>query len=101
MHVSDESSSHVQCRQCRNINYEHPDAFVCNECGHSRFARFDFSITAAPALTYPPIRSPEDRAAALSALHAASESAHKKQTTLADLHRWGVQAGKLWGASSS
>ncbi|KAF6258322.1 E3 ubiquitin-protein ligase UBR4-domain-containing protein [Scenedesmus sp. NREL 46B-D3] len=24
-----------QCRQCRHINYEAPDAFICPECGHS------------------------------------------------------------------
>jgi E3 ubiquitin-protein ligase UBR4 len=35
-----------QCRRCRNINYERPDAFLCNECGHSRFARVEISLTA-------------------------------------------------------
>ena len=75
----------LQCRQCRNINYEHPDAFVCNECGHSRFARFEFSMTAAPALVYPPLCSQDDRAAALSALRGASEEAFQKQSALAEL----------------
>lgn len=33
-----------QCRQCRNINYENLDAFLCNECGYCKWARFDFSL---------------------------------------------------------
>jgi hypothetical protein len=35
-----------QCRRCRNINYEHTDAFLCNECGHSRFARLEICLRA-------------------------------------------------------
>jgi hypothetical protein len=27
-----------QCRQCRNINYDRPDAFLCIECGYCRCA---------------------------------------------------------------
>ncbi|KAK9812313.1 hypothetical protein WJX73_001476 [Symbiochloris irregularis] len=77
----------LQCRQCRNINYEHLDAFVCNECGHSRFARFEFSVSAAPAFFYPPLRSSQDRTVALAALTAASEAAFQKQVALADLER--------------
>jgi hypothetical protein len=34
-----------QCRRCRNINYERPDAFLCNECGHSRYARVTVKLT--------------------------------------------------------
>ena len=33
-----------QCRQCRNINYEKLDAFLCNECGYSRYGRFDLAF---------------------------------------------------------
>ena len=35
-----------QCRRCRNINYERPDAFLCNECGHSRYARLEVRLRA-------------------------------------------------------
>ena len=36
----------LQCTFCRNINYEQPDAYLCNECGFSRFAKFEFNLTA-------------------------------------------------------
>ena len=29
----------LQCRRCRNIDYDRPGAFLCNECGASRFAQ--------------------------------------------------------------
>jgi len=35
----------LQCTFCRNINYEKPDGYLCNECGFSRFAKFDFFLT--------------------------------------------------------
>ncbi|CDW77116.1 e3 ubiquitin-protein ligase ubr4 [Stylonychia lemnae] len=38
----------LQCTYCRNINYEKPDGFLCNECGNSRFIKFEFSFTAKP-----------------------------------------------------
>ena len=75
----------LQCRQCRNINYEQLVGFVCNECGHSRFARFEFSITAAPSPVYPPIRTTEERAAALNALRTAGEDAYKKHKAHSEL----------------
>ena len=34
----------MQCTYCRNINYDKPDAYLCNECGFSRYAKFEFSI---------------------------------------------------------
>ena len=38
-----------QCRHCRNINYEKLDAFLCNECGFCKFARFEFTLTVRPS----------------------------------------------------
>ena len=35
----------LQCNFCRNINYEKPDGFLCNECGMSRFAKLDIGFT--------------------------------------------------------
>ena len=35
-----------QCRRCRNINYEFLDAFLCNECGHSKYARVEVKMEA-------------------------------------------------------
>jgi hypothetical protein len=37
-----------QCTFCRNINYEKPDGFICNECGLSRYAKFDISFIVKP-----------------------------------------------------
>ena len=33
-----------QCRSCRNINYDHLDAFLCVECGYCRFSDFTYKI---------------------------------------------------------
>lgn len=30
-----------QCLQCRNINYENLDAFLCTECGESRYCKIE------------------------------------------------------------
>jgi hypothetical protein len=35
-----------QCVQCRNINYEHLNAFFCNECGTSRYCKLEVGLTA-------------------------------------------------------
>ena len=72
----------MQCRQCRNINYEHPDAFLCNECGHCRFARCEYGCSTSPLLEFPPLGGPLDEGAALSALQEASEAAHDKAAVL-------------------
>lgn len=37
-----------QCTFCRNINYENLEAFLCNECGLSRYGKYEFSILAKP-----------------------------------------------------
>jgi hypothetical protein len=37
-----------QCTYCHNINYENLEAFLCNECGQSRYGKFEFAILARP-----------------------------------------------------
>jgi E3 ubiquitin-protein ligase UBR4 len=37
-----------QCTFCRNINYEKLDAFICNECGLSRYGKFDITLAIKP-----------------------------------------------------
>lgn len=37
-----------QCGSCRNINYENLAAFLCNECGQSKYGKFEFSVLAKP-----------------------------------------------------
>ena len=34
----------LQCRACRNINYEFPHGWLCNECGACKHARFEWSL---------------------------------------------------------
>ena len=74
----------LQCRHCRNINYEHPDAFLCNECGHCRFARVECTVSAAAVGSYPALGegSPLDEAAALSVLQEAADAAHDRKVEL-------------------
>jgi E3 ubiquitin-protein ligase UBR4 len=74
-----------QCRQCRNINYECLDGFLCNECGHSRFGRIDFSVTAAPSSDYPVLEDEDDVARALAALAAEADTLHNAQCDLSAL----------------
>lgn len=49
-----------QCRQCRNINYENLDSFLCNECGYSKYGRFEFSVNAKPSFAFDAIESEDD-----------------------------------------
>lgn len=37
-----------QCRECRFIDYAQPDAWLCTECGHSRYARWDVTLASTP-----------------------------------------------------
>jgi len=39
-----------QCIQCRNINYEKLDAFLCNECGVSRYCKLEINFMARPGM---------------------------------------------------
>lgn len=72
-----------QCRQCRNINYEQLDAFLCNECGHSRYGRFDLSFKARPSCEHAPVEGDDDVQAARSSIEAETESAHRRFQQLA------------------
>jgi GRF zinc finger len=38
-----------QCRRCRQIHYDSPDAFLCAECGHCSSGTFSFHLTAGVA----------------------------------------------------
>eukprot|EP00737_Agarophyton_chilense_P000145 gb/GEZJ01000171.1/.p1 GENE.gb/GEZJ01000171.1/~~gb/GEZJ01000171.1/.p1 ORF type:complete len:2543 (-),score=347.47 gb/GEZJ01000171.1/:2886-9395(-) len=50
-----------QCRQCRNINYENLDGFLCNECGYCKHGRFEFCVLGKPAYIIEPVLNDEDR----------------------------------------
>lgn len=42
-------------QQCRHINYESLDAFLCVECGYCAYAHFAFRLTAAVETDFAPV----------------------------------------------
>eukprot|EP00960_Hanusia_phi_P031785 749481-Hanusia_phi.AAC.19 len=66
-----------QCRLCRNINYENLDAFLCNECGYCKHARFDYTLYSKTSLSVEPIMDEDDKAKAVLTMERESENAYK------------------------
>lgn len=66
-----------QCRQCRNINYENLDGFLCNECGYCKHGRFEFSVTGRPAYITEPVLNEEDRKRASEVIEKETASVHR------------------------
>lgn len=71
-----------QCRQCRNINYENLDSFLCNECGYSKYGRFEFNFMAKPSFTFDNMENDDDMKKGLSAIESESENAHRRYQQL-------------------
>lgn len=71
-----------QCRQCRNINYENLDSFLCNECGYSKYGRFEFNFMAKPSFTFDNMENDEDMKRGLAAIESESENAHRRYQQL-------------------
>ncbi|KAI4389290.1 hypothetical protein MLD38_001530 [Melastoma candidum] len=71
-----------QCRQCRNINYENLDSFLCNECGYSKYGRFEFNFMAKPSFTFDDMENDEDMKRGLAAIETESENAHRRYQQL-------------------
>ncbi|XP_073156563.1 auxin transport protein BIG [Henckelia pumila] len=71
-----------QCRQCRNINYENLDSFLCNECGYSKYGRFEFNFMAKPSFIFDSMENDEDMKRGLAAIESESESAHRRYQQL-------------------
>ncbi|KAD4888024.1 hypothetical protein E3N88_20097 [Mikania micrantha] len=71
-----------QCRQCRNINYEKPDSFLCNECGYSKYGRFEFNFMAKPSFTFDNMENDDDMKKGLAAIESESENAHRRYQQL-------------------
>ena len=67
----------------RNINHEKLDAFMCNECGHSRFGKFELSMSCSPCVSYPPLQTQDDMLRALACLEHNVSTAHARHTSLA------------------
>ena len=73
---------------CRNINHETLDAFMCNECGHSRFGRFELSMSASPCVSYPPILSHDDMLRALACLEHSVNTAQTRSAGLSNAAKY-------------
>ncbi|KAG0465972.1 hypothetical protein HPP92_020136 [Vanilla planifolia] len=71
-----------QCRQCRNINYENLDSFLCNECGYSKYGRFEFNFMAKQSFYFDKMENDEDMRKGLVAIEAESENAHRRYQQL-------------------
>ncbi|KAI3669933.1 hypothetical protein L6452_41423 [Arctium lappa] len=71
-----------QCRQCRNINYENLDSFLCNECGYSKYGRFEFNFMAKPSFTFDNMENDDDMKKGLAAIESESENAHRRYQQL-------------------
>eukprot|EP00850_Spirogloea_muscicola_P019673 SM000196S05365 [mRNA] locus=s196:186709:205871:+ [translate_table: standard] len=76
-----------QCRQCRNINYENPDSFLCNECGFSKYGRMEFHFQAKPSFCFDVMENEEDARTCLAAIEAESENAHRRYQQLMALKK--------------
>ncbi|GMH20638.1 hypothetical protein Nepgr_022479 [Nepenthes gracilis] len=71
-----------QCRQCRNINYENLDSFLCNECGYSKYGRFEFNFMAKPSYMFDNMENDDDMKRGLAAIESESENAHRRYQQL-------------------
>eukprot|EP01064_Diplonema_japonicum_P003037 TRINITY_DN1199_c0_g4_i1.p1 TRINITY_DN1199_c0_g4~~TRINITY_DN1199_c0_g4_i1.p1 ORF type:complete len:4801 (+),score=867.84 TRINITY_DN1199_c0_g4_i1:172-14574(+) len=74
-----------QCRQCRNINHEQLDAFLCNECGWCRYGRVDFSLLCRSSAAPDVLRNETDRVRALQVLSDNNHTAQQLAMQIADL----------------
>ncbi|KAK8863925.1 hypothetical protein M9Y10_011618 [Tritrichomonas musculus] len=48
------------CRECRGINYNHLDGFICKECGSSSYVSMDWTVTAVQSFSHTLVHSSED-----------------------------------------
>ena len=71
-----------QCRQCRNINYEQLDAFLCNECGFCKHAKFAYSISQRASIAAPRVDSEDARVAALAVVERESATAQEQYSAV-------------------
>eukprot|EP00170_Pyropia_yezoensis_P000906 contig_4141_g908 len=74
-----------QCRQCRNINYEHLDAFLCNECGFCKYGRFDFTLVASPSFAAERVENEADRLRASAVIEEETASVYQRYESLTAL----------------
>eukprot|EP00742_Colponemidia_sp_Colp-10_P004531 GILJ01004836.1.p1 GENE.GILJ01004836.1~~GILJ01004836.1.p1 ORF type:complete len:2747 (+),score=454.59 GILJ01004836.1:625-8241(+) len=76
-----------QCRHCRNINYEKLDAFLCNECGVSRYAKIDLLFYAKVGFAAEKLEREEDRKKAVETMDSQLAAAHRKFQQLSEYRK--------------
>ena len=74
-----------QCRNCRNINYESLDAFLCNVCGNSRFGSFNVSVVSRKHHVVEPLASEEQMNVLLESLQSMHTNVEKHDASLAEV----------------
>ncbi|KAJ5075671.1 e3 ubiquitin-protein ligase ubr4 [Anaeramoeba ignava] len=67
------SDNAYQCRQCRNINYENLDGFLCNECGYCRYGKFHFKVDGKKTVAIEPVENDEDLDSSMKTIDKISE----------------------------
>ena len=76
-----------QCRHCRNINYEKLDAFLCNECGFCKHARFEYTLVVKPSYVVERITNEAERTKLVALIDAELEKANKRYAQLSAYKR--------------
>ena len=71
----------------RNINYEKLDAFLCDECGFCKHARFDFTLVVKPSYVVERISNEAEREKLLALIDTELQNANKRHSQLATLKR--------------
>ncbi|CAN0001413.1 unnamed protein product, partial [Phaeothamnion confervicola] len=74
-----------QCRQCRHINYESLDAFLCAECGYCAYAQFSYRLTAFKTAGATAVTSEAELAAATALLADANAAVQSLREEVEDL----------------
>jgi len=85
-----------QCRQCRNINYENLEGWLCNECGHCRAAKFELFIIARPSFSAEPVETDDEAKKAVELVEREAANAHTRIIQLSAIRTTlGTLASKL------
>ncbi|KAI2506062.1 zinc ion binding protein [Fragilaria crotonensis] len=78
-----------QCRRCRHIQYDRPDAFLCTECGHCSSGSFSYELNAGIASNAVAIVDDESYARMVKVSRVATKLHCDLQTALVEMVRTG------------
>ena len=76
-----------QCRRCRHIQYDRPDAFLCTECGHCSSGTFSYELNAGVASNAVAIVDDESYARMVKTLRVATKLHFDLRTALVEMVR--------------